>query len=950
MLFKSQGCGEEVLKKLNLKPTHKPVAAYYQALAQFKSLKVSHETAVRAAFQNLLDECGRQFGWKLIAEWPIKRAGRAAARVDGALVDEFRLTHGFWEAKDAADDLDREVKKKFEAGYPSSNILFQAPERALLWQNDRAVLDADLTNPDELVKVLSLFFEYQPPAYEQWEQAVADFQTEIPEFGRALTELIEKERRTNKRFREAFGEFYELCRQAINPNLSEQAVEEMLIQHILTERIFRTVFKNPDFTRRNVIAHEIEKVVDALTAQAFSRAEFLRRFDHFYRAIETTAATIEDFTEKQEFLNAVYEKFFQGFSVKVADTHGIVYTPQPVVNFMVRSVEEILQQEFGKTLSSKDVHILDPFTGTGNFIVHIMQEIKRTALPQKYQQEIHCNEVMLLPYYIASMNIEHEFYELTGAYEPFEGICLVDTFELAEAQQISFFTTENTARVERQKRSPIFVVIGNPPYNANQQNEMDLNKNRQHATVDTWIKETYIKDSKSLGRTTRKLLFDPYVKAIRWATNRIGDDGIVCLVTNSSFLEENAFDGMRKHLAKDFNAIYCLDLGGNVRKNPKLSGTTHNVFGIQIGVAISILVKHREKNGTTIYYSNVNEDWKKDQKYKYLNDARSFEQVKWEILEPSESNTWLTKGLRTDFEDFILIGSKEAKAFKGKDTGKTEVVFQRYALGISTNKDSWLYNSNLDDLERNVKAFSEFYNVELDRWHRAGKPKDIMAFLTNDAKKIKWSSILLDKFKRGNYSTIDESKFRLSTYRPFNKRFLYFDKLLIDAPTLQEYFFPTPQQESENLAIYLSDKGWRSPFSVLVVNGLSDLHLCASTDAFQSFPFYTYDEEGTNRRENITDWALEKFRAHYKDSSITKWDIFHYVYGVLHHPVYRERYAANLKRELPRIPLPPPATSVPLLMRARDWRSCMLVTRSSLSIRLRESSSRAWRSTGAWRR
>ena len=572
------------------------MAAYYQALAQFKSLNVSHESAVRAAFQNLLEACARQFGWALVAEWPIKRSGRAAARVDGALVDEYKLTHGFWEAKDAGDDLTREVRKKFEAGYPATNILFQAPERAILWQNGREVLDADLTNPDELVKALALFFEYQPPAYEQWEQAVEDFQTEIPEFGRALTELIEKERRGNKRFREAFTGFYELCRQAVNPNLSEQAVEEMLIQHILTERIFRTVFKNPDFTRRNVIAAEIEKVVDALTAQAFSRAEFLRRFDHFYRAIETTAATIEDFTEKQEFLNAVYEKFFQGFSVKVADTHGIVYTPQPVVNFMVRSVEEILRREFGKTLSSRDVHILDPFVGTGNFIVRVMQEIKRTALPDKYRDELHCNEVMLLPYYIASMNIEHEYYELAGAYEPFEGVCLVDTFELAEAQQISFFTTENTARVERQKRSPIMVVIGNPPYNAWQLNENDNNKNRKYKLTDKRVAETYAKDSKA---TNKNALSDPYVKAIRWASDRIikNGEGVVAFVTNNSFVDNLAFDGLRKNLEKDFDEIYVLDLGGNVRKNPKLSGTTHNVFGIQVGVSINIFVRKRRPKG-----------------------------------------------------------------------------------------------------------------------------------------------------------------------------------------------------------------------------------------------------------------------------------------------------------------------------------------------------------------
>jgi predicted helicase len=578
------------MERLNLRPTHKVVLNYYEALRQFKKLGVTHEGAVRSAFQYLLASCGNKFGWKLVPEWSIKRDRGHALRVDGALVDEYRLTHGFWEAKDSHDDLGKEVKKKLTAGYPQNNIIFQAPERAILWQNGRSVLDLDITEPVALVEIVRRFFDYSLPEYEDWNDAVSHFQNQVPELGRALAELIKEEEKSNARFRAAFDDFLALCRQSINPNLSAQAVEEMLIQHLLTERIFRTVFNNPDFTRRNVIAVEIEKVIDALTSQSFSREGFLKSLERFYKAIDSTAKTIEDFSQKQLFLNTVYEKFFQGFSVKVADTHGIVYTPQPIVNFMVRSVADILQKEFGKSLSSLDVHILDPFVGTGNFIVHIMQEIKKTALTQKYHNELHCNEVMLLPYYIASMNIEHEFFESTGSYESFDGICLVDTFELAEAQQISFFSTENTARVERQKSAPIRVVIGNPPYNAWQLNENDNNKNRKYKVMDKRVAETYAKDSKA---TNKNALSDPYVKAFRWASDRIGDEGIVAFVSNNSLIESLAFDGMRKHLEQDFDAIYVLDLGGNVRKNPKLSGTTHNVFGIQVGVSINIFVRKR---------------------------------------------------------------------------------------------------------------------------------------------------------------------------------------------------------------------------------------------------------------------------------------------------------------------------------------------------------------------
>ena len=364
-------------------------------------------------------------------------------------------------------------------------------------QNGSVIADEDITKPHNLVAILKLFCKYQPPAFAQWDVAVAEFKERVPELAQSLLALIETERRQNKAFRDALVNFKELMRQAINPNLSDQAVEEMLIQHLLTERIFRKVFDNPDFAQRNIIAREIEKVINALTSCHFSRAGFLGNLDRFYGAIETTAATIEDYSEKQDFLNTVYEKFFQGFSVKVADTHGIVYTPQPIVDFMVRSVDDILRREFGKAegLASDGVAILGPFVGTGNFILRVMRQMPKSKLPHKYAQELFCNEVMLLPYYIASMNIEHEYYELTGRYEPFEGISLVDTFELAEGRQMPLFAPENTQRVIRQKNTPIFVIIGNPPYNAWQVNENDNSKNRKYPVLDGRVAETYVKDS-----------------------------------------------------------------------------------------------------------------------------------------------------------------------------------------------------------------------------------------------------------------------------------------------------------------------------------------------------------------------------------------------------------------------------------------------------------------------
>ena len=399
---------------LNLKPTHKSVKSYYAALDQFAKLDVTHETAVRAAFQGLLGHCARQCRWTLVPEFGVSTGRGRRIVVDGALVDDFRLTHGCWEAKDIHDDLPAEVERKFAAGYPRDNILFQTPRRAMLWQNGRLALDADLTDAGQLIETLQMFFGYRPQEYAAWEEAVAQFKDRVADIGQGLAQLIQQERKSNRTFTAAFAEFLDKCRQSINPNLAEAAVEEMLIQHLLTERLFRTVFNRPAFTRRNVIAFEIENVIDALTSHSFSRDEFLSSLDRFYVAIERTAETIHDFSQKQHFLNTVYEQFFQGFSIKVADTHGIVYTPQPIVDFMVRSVAEILEREFGRSLADEGVHIIDPFVGTGNFIVRMMREIPRTALERKYASELHCNEVMLLPYYIASMNIEHEYYDATG--------------------------------------------------------------------------------------------------------------------------------------------------------------------------------------------------------------------------------------------------------------------------------------------------------------------------------------------------------------------------------------------------------------------------------------------------------------------------------------------------------------------------------------------------------
>jgi predicted helicase len=891
------------MSQLTFSPSDDAVEAYYNQLESYKAVGAEHEGAVRTAFRDLLSHGGSQMGWELVPEWsPQDRR----IRIDGALLDEYRLTHGFWEAKDSDDDLDREIQKKLDKGYPADNTIFQAPNRAVLMQDGGISFDADIRDPQKLVDLLHLFFDYEKPAHKEWERAVAEFKDRVPELGRAVREVIEEEFEENDKFREAFQDFFALCQQAINPNLSREAVEEMLIQHLLTERLFRKVFNNPDFVRRNVIAREIENVIDALTSRSFSRQQFLQRLDRFYKAIEEAADAAAGFGEKQEFLNTVYEQFFQGFAVDKADTHGIVYTPQPIVDYMVNSVAGLVEEHFDKRLEDDNVQVLDPFVGTGNFIVRTMQKLPARRLKEKYgangeEPDLHANEVMLLPYYVASMNVEHAYYERTGTYAPYEGICLVDTFEIEDQKQRpKLFTPENTERVKRQQEQPIKVILGNPPYNAWQVNANDNNRNRTYEHVDDRVRSTYARDSDA---TLKNALSDPYVKAIRWATDRIEDEGIVAFVTNNSFVDNLAFDGMRKHLAEDFDRIYVLDCGGNVRKNPKLSGTTHNVFGIQVGVSINFFVKTPgESEDCRLFYHRMGEFLRKEERYEVMDEAGDWRGIKWKELEPDDKHRWLVDPQTKEFESYVALGSKEAKK---AEWGDAETIFNTFGVGVKTSRDAWVLDFNRDELTERIESFASTYNAERHRWQaREDRNANLRDFLLDDDTQIKWSSGLRRSLKNGRAASFEDPKIQVGHYRPFTKMWMYYDSVFIERPGLFRKFFPAGT-ESENLAISLTGKAGEKPFMALMVDAIPDSHITGAGTNAQCFPFYVYEEDGTNRRENITDWALEQFQMHYGDPSITKWDIFYYVYALLHHPRYRERYEEPLNRHLPHLPYAP---------------------------------------------
>lgn len=893
---------------MNITANHRAIKAYYEKRAELAQQGVTHEMAVREAFKGLLEQLAGVNKWTLVVEQKVEGVSRRIVP-DGTLRDSNTLPRGYWEAKDTRDDLDVEIERKFARGYPQTNIIFEDTRRAVLFQNGQREGEYLLDQPEQVATLFNRFLEYRQPNVAGFEQAVERFKSDVPELARGLLLRINEAHKGNKAFQSAFAAFYELCKTALNPNISTDAVNEMLIQHMLTERLMRTVFDNPDFTRRNAIAAEVEKVIDALTSRSFSRKEFLGQLDYFYEAIEAAARDLTGFTERQHFINTVYERFFQGYAVKVADTHGIVYTPQPIVDFMCAAVQEVLRDEFGYGLTHEKVCIIDPATGTGNFIVNLLRRIHAedpAALPDVYANRLFANEVMLLPYYVASLNIEHAYYELTGEYAPFEGLCFVDTLDLAEGAQmkLAFMTEKNSERVERQKKAEITVIIGNPPYNVGQLNENDNNKNRKYEVIDKRVSETYARDSKA---TNKNALSDAYVKFFRWAADRLqGRDGIVCYVSNNSFVDQIAFDGMRKHLLQDFTRIYHLDLHGNVRQNPKLSGTTHNVFGIKVGVGITVAVYSAKHSESKLFYHRVPEMWTKGEKLAELvrnvdlkGRHNSLNTVPWKELTPDIHNTWILAENTEEFETFISIGSRETKRLRGRDT---ETIFKLFGRGLETTRDDWVYDFNRQHLVEKVTRMIETYNSEIDRWRRAGKPQNVDNFVLADDARIKWSSRLKETLIREEYAEYNDSKVRNALYRPFVKQMVFFDHILNHRQSISPRIFPTPASEQENLVIGVTDAGSEKPFMVMMANTISDLHLVGAGSSTQCFPFYVYDEDGSNRRENITDWALQQFRTHYQDESISKWDIFYYVYALLHHPGYRERYADNLKRELPRIP------------------------------------------------
>jgi len=897
------------------------IAQYLNDLSRLKQVSGTHrESVVREAFKDLLKGYARSHDLVFVPEFEIESPAKERRYVDGALLHALRMPFGYWEAKDANDDLDAEIELKFRRGYPKDNIIFEDSVQAVLIQNTREVMRCAIDDVDQLQRLLDQFFRYQRPEIAEFRKAVTQFTTDLPAVLKVLREMIDAAYADNAAFRKAALTFLDHARETINPHLVEEDVREILIQHILTDEIFDQVFPGQPFHKDNNVARELHKLEDTFFT-GNTKFQLLKSLEVYYRAIRGGASQISGHHEKQTFLKLVYENFYKVYNPKAADRLGVVYTPNEIVRFMIESADWLCGQHFGRSLIDRDVEILDPACGTGTFIAELIEHFRGqpAKLKYKYLEELHANEVAILPYYVANLNIEATYAAIAGDYHEFPGLCLVDTLDNVaglgkktgdQIADLFGMGEENIERIKRQNRRKISVIIGNPPYNANQLNENDNNKNRDYTEIDRRIKDSYIKAS-----TAQKTkLYDMYSRFFRWASDRLHDDGVLALITNRSFVDSRTFDGFRAVVAQEFNEIRIVDLGGDVRANPKLSGTKHNVFGIQTGVAISFLVKRRSatravkggkgvrgEHACRIFYTRRPEFETAEEKLSWLGQSKLSE-LATEEVRPDAKGNWINL-TSNDFEELLPTGTKAAKKSASINP---KSIFKLFSQGVKTNRDEWVWGLSKDSVLERVGYLAESYNAQLLAMDKGTNAKNVAGQIAYD---IKWTRKLKKQVVARKPLAIDPTLAVSAIYRPFTQRTLYFAwELNEDWYQLSSVF----RTHEANPTIAFLGVFSNNPLAAMAVDGPFDYCLLKmGNGGTECLPYWRYEADG-RKVDNITDWALKQFKGRYKGepvslgkgkpATITKQAIFHYVYAVLHDPLYREKYAQNLKREFPRIP------------------------------------------------
>ncbi len=894
------------------------IQKYYRKVEETINQAQTHkESALRRHFANLVESYCEQHKLTFADESHIINKNNQRKYPDGAILLK-GVAIGYWESKDRNDDLEVEIQKKFAIGYPQFNILFEDSQRIILYQAPNRtmygsrVAECDMRDENALHEILLRFVQYEIEEVRNFRTALHNFTAAVPRLSEILNAVIaisagEKKIKDfpsdlqmrlqdvelNEDFIQQRADFCESCRTSINPSIRLQDIDEMIIQHILTEDIFTNIFGSTRFHRENNIARQLAALVETFFVAAVYQ-NTVQQLAEIYAPIIQEARNLHSHQEKQRFLKLIYEEFYKAYNPKNADRLGIVYTPSEVVQFIIKSTDTFVNRHFGKTLSDHHVHILDPATGTGTFVTELLEYLQLGTLEHKYLHEIHANEISILPYYIANLNIELAFQERQKRYKSYPNICFVDTLEqlggmpqghLGDSASSVYATTsnlfavsaENARRIQAQDILPISVIIGNPPYNAQQKNENDENKNREYPPLDQRIKTTYIAES-----TAQKTYqYDMYKRFIRWASDRLGENGIISFVVNRSFIDKRQDDGFRKSVSKEFDYVYIVDLGGDVRANG--ADASDNVFGIMTGVAILFFVRQKpdansRKHPARIQYYALPNYANKAEK---LHALASWEakNIPFQPIYPDEKGNWINQ-TNNDFSTLLPLCAKSTKFGKNGET-----VFNFYTVGISTNRDEWVYDADAQNLANKMRYFSDTYNQHL-------KEKN-----TDWGTAIKWSETLKRYFARGVKLKFSKKNIRQILYRPFAKRFFYAEKIASDRLTQNHFDIWGNDLSHANPTISFTAPSGSKTFHTLISNQVVDLHFAGDT---QCLSLYRYAPNGV-RTLNISQGVLEKFALHY-GKEISGEDIFKYVYAVLHAPAYRAKYATNLQQEFPRLP------------------------------------------------
>ncbi|QEU34299.1 DEAD/DEAH box helicase [Stenotrophomonas maltophilia] len=746
--------------------------------------------------------------------------------------------------------------------------------------------------------------------WEDWANDIAKIaQTHIDRIKTVLEDA------SQPKAREAFNAFAHELRDDLNDKVSDAEIIEMLAQHLITKPVFDALFADYSFASHNPMSKAMQAVLDVLHEQHLDKeADTLQAF---YDSVKLRAEGIDSAQGKQKIIVELYDKFFRNAFPKMTERLGIVYTPVEIVDFILHSVNHLLQQEFGQTLGSKGVHILDPFTGTGTFITRLLQSglIKPEELAHKYKTEIHANELVLLAYYIAAINIEATYHGLAGGdYVPFEGICLTDTFQMYEKNDlVDQLLVDNSKRRRRQKELDIRVIVGNPPYSVGQASENDFNANVSYEGLDARIRDTYV--MRSSQRIGKKSTYDSYLRAMRWASDRLGEQGVIGYVSGSSFVEKFAMDGVRRSMAEEFSSIHVLNMRGDIRKNMLSKGAAkegQNVFasGSMTGIAITIFTRKPGERGAKIFYHDIGDNLTTAEKLNCLVDFGSVSGIKdWAEVTPDDHGDWI-KQREEDFRRFVAATSKVV--------GESFSIFRAQTFGANSARDAWCCNNSRSSLVSNMKRMIGVYNDEVDRYaaHHArfgAEPSSVDSFVENDPAKISWGINLKNGVVKGRKRKFDAKKIVKALYRPFTKRWFYADRHFNHSLYKTASVFPS--SEAKNVYICVSGVGSRSGFSALISDSFPNYD---TLEKGVCLPQWVYTDvsaepmsegdllEPASARaqalEAITDAGLAHFTSAYVGETISKQDLFYYIYGILHSPDYRKRYADNLSKELPRIP------------------------------------------------